>query len=241
MGWLARDAELLQAVVGGIGRVTAVGPRDEVASYASLQVQMTGSGGASLRWSVAPSAGGPSGAVLMLIGEQGTLSVRMPDETDNRWQVEIASAGRRELQPVESYDGPLRAIARLAAALTTGEDDAARSTWDRATVAMELVDAVQLSLQKGRSIEIHPQQLTEQLAFRGTMAALGCGMLALAMLAMLMAGVLGDVLKLRPARVWPLVLLAVLALFLLLQVVPLLVAKRRKPRPDAVDGDADSS
>jgi predicted dehydrogenase len=235
MGWLARDAELLQAVAGGVGRVTAIGPHDQDASYASLQVQMTGRSPSSMRWTVVP--GGNTCAVLTLVGERGTLSVQMPDGPTGRWQVEVSSVGQRESQPVEPYDGPQLAMARLAAALAAGEDDAARSTWNRATSAMEVVDAVELSLQKGRSIDIHPQQLTEQLAFRGTMAALGCGMLVLALLAMLVAGVLGDVLKLRLARPWPLVLLLVLAVFLLLQAVPLLVARRRKPRPDAADDD----
>lgn len=241
MDWLARDAELLRAIAGGIRRVTAVGPRRDDASHASLQVQMVGSVDASLRWNVVPCAAGPTGAVLKLVGERGTLAVRIPAASAEQWQVDITAAGREDPQPPIPYDAPQQAIGQLAAALATNGEDPARSTWDSATCAMEVVDAVDLSLAKDRSIEVHPQQLTEQLAFRGTMAAIGCGMLLLGFLAMLVAGVLGDVLKLRLARPWPLVVLLVLGAFLLLQAVPLLVARRRKTPPDAAGDDPDSS
>ena len=96
---------------------------------------------------------------------------------------------------------------------------------------MEVVDAVELSLQKGRTIEVFQQQLTEQLAFRGTMAALGCGLLLLVFFGVIGVAMLGGaegVMRQRLAPAWPIILLAVLAFFLLLQAVPLLAQKARK-------------
>ena len=106
-----------------------------------------------------------------------------------------------------------------------------RGAWPAATRDMEVVDAVELSLQKGRTIEVFQQQLTEQLAFRGTMAALGCGLLLLVFFGVIGVAMLGGaegMMRQRLAPAWPIILLAVLAFFLLLQAVPLLAQKSRK-------------
>ena len=96
---------------------------------------------------------------------------------------------------------------------------------------MEVVDAVELSLQKGRTIEVFQQQLTERLAFRGTMAALGCGLLLIVFLAVVLVAVLGGAEGLVQEKIvpgWPLLLLAVLVFFLLLQAVPMLAQKPKQ-------------
>lgn len=101
---------------------------------------------------------------------------------------------------------------------------------------MEVVDAVELSLQKGRTIEVFQKQLTEKLAFRGTMAALGCGLLLIAFFAVVAVAVLGGAegivgQKILPA--WPLLMLGVLAFFLLLQAVPLSWWRKREATKSA--------
>ena len=91
------------------------------------------------------------------------------------------------------FDAPSAAIDALAAALPANgtEQSEAASTWQQATAAMEIVDTIELSLQKGRTIEVHQQRLTEQLAFRGTMAAFGCGLLLVTFFALVVAGIVG--------------------------------------------------
>jgi hypothetical protein len=108
------------------------------------------------------------------------------------------------------------------------EQSEAASTWQEATAAMEIVDTIELSLQKGRTIEVHQQRLTEQLAFRGTMAAFGCGLLLVTFFALIAAGVLGDVLGVPLRDYWPITLLVVLAVFLSMQALPWLVKRRRR-------------
>ena len=103
---------------------------------------------------------------------------------------------------------------------------------------MEVVDAAELSLQKGRTIEVFQQQLTERLAFRGTMAAMGCGLLLVAFMVLVGVGIFGGVEGLGRRQLvnsWSLVLLAVLAFFLLLQAVPFLAGKsdRNRGEPQA--------
>jgi hypothetical protein len=190
---------------------------------------MTSTVPATLRWSVVPSTGGSEKTELTLIGERGTLTI--------------------EPATLPAFDAPAAAIRQLAAAVEQGAGGAERgavsnlSTWDKATQAMEVVDAVELSLQKGRTIEVFQQQLTEQLAFRGTMAALGCGLLLLGLVVVIVVGIAAifeGSLQQPVLRGWPILLLAVLAVFLLLQFVPWLSSKQ-KARRKIADGDSSDS
>ncbi len=230
---LARDAEVLRAVAGGVRTVSAVGPRMTDASYASLQVQMTGPGTATLRWAVAPTTESASRASLTLIGERGTAMLELPSD-DGRVKTNVGGETVSLSMPL--FDAPREAIDALAAALPANgtEQSEATSTWQTATAAMEIVDTIELSLQKGRTIEVHQQRLTEQLAFRGTMAAFGCGLLLVMFFVLVAAGVVGDVLGVPLKDYWPIALLAVLAMFLLMQALPWLV-KRRQPASESVD------
>ncbi len=239
----ARDVELIASVAGPIRRVSAIGPGSPDASFASLQVQMTSTAIPSLRWSVGTTM--PTGAIAQftLLGERGSVALREPRadaSADSRWQIESVIGNTSNIQPVETGNPATAAINRLAAAVC-GEDTeqrAALSTWEAATRAMEVVDAVDLSLQKGRTIEVFQQQLTERLAFRGTMAAFGCGLLLLTFFAVLVVAVLGGaegIMQEKIAPSWPIIMLAGLAFFLLLQAVPFLVPKKDKSLPPKLE------
>jgi hypothetical protein len=236
LAYLARDIELLATVAGDIRRASAIGPTTPDASFASLQVQMTAVRVSSVRWSVGSTAAAQAGIQLALLGEHGAVTLRETDSSANgqrEWQLETAADGTTNMRPLVDVDAASAAIERFVAAVQSqASDRGARSTWETATRDMEVVDAVELSLQKGRTIEVFQQHLTERLAFRGTMAALGCGLLLLAFFAVIVITVIGGAEdKTRPhiASNWALMLFAVLAFFLLLQAVPLLAQRRREP------------
>jgi hypothetical protein len=228
----ARDVELLAAIAGDIRRVTAIGPAVDAVSFASLQVQMMTDNAASLRWSVSYSKTGQAGLELSLMGENGSVKLQISDDATPVWQLESDADSDRISVLLEPYGPAEAAIIELANAVGNSSVPGQRSeasTWDTAIRAMEVVDAAELSLQKGRTIEVFQQQLTERLAFRGTMAAFGCGLLLLAFVAIVVIAILGGaegVVRQRLLPAWPLVLLAVLAFFLLLQAVPFLSRKQ---------------
>ena len=56
---------------------------------------------------------------------------------------------------------------------------------------MELTDTIEISLRCGRMIDVHRQQLTEELSFRGTMSAVGCGALLVLPALLIFAGWVG--------------------------------------------------
>jgi len=236
---LARDVELVAAVAGSVKRVSAIGPGTPDSSFASLQIQLTTTHVGSVRWSVGAMATSRTGLTLTLLGERGSVSLRVDDDSSNpvsTWQLASAVDGREESESEQTFDAAASTIQRFALAIATptSADAPEVSTWQAATRAMEVVDAVELSLQKGRTIEVFQQQLTERLAFRGTMAAFGCGLLLLAFLAVVVIAILGGaegMVREKIAPAWPLLLLAILAFFLLLQAIPLLAQKRRDKEP----------
>lgn len=235
--YLGRDVEPLAVVTGDIRRVSAVGPKIDQPSFASLQVQMTCSGPASARWSVVSPAGSDGDMVVTLMGERGTIRLVTfaPDERSEAqpWRLETTGDGVRERQDLEPFDLAGAAIARLADAVsaTSDADRRGMSTWGAATRAMEVVDAVELSLEKGRTLDVHQQQLTERLAFRGVMAAMGCGLLLLGFVVLTLVSLFGAAEGKEREKLisgWPMILLALLAFFLLLQCVPFLAAKKKR-------------
>jgi hypothetical protein len=233
---LARDAEALAIVAGDIKRVSAIGPKIDQPSFAALQVQMTCAGPASVRWSIGSPAGGEGDTVLTLVGEHGTVQLIGFDATASNepraWQLKIVRTEGHGQQTLEPYNAPLAAIRQLVEAVAKDVSHQPElSTWNAATRSMEVVDAVELSLEKGRTLDVHQQELTERLAFRGTMAAMGCGLLLVGFFVFVVVSLFGAAEGEQRSKLissWPAILLAVLAFFLLLQCAPLLV-QRRKP------------
>jgi hypothetical protein len=191
---------------------------------------MTSDRPASLRWSVGSRATDGDTLAATLVGERGGVTLHVRDEVQSNeamWQLETMAEGSSGHESLQAYDAPRTAIEELTLAVEASSDQrAAVSTWDAATRAMEVVDAVTLSLEKGRTIDVFQQQLTERLAFRGAMAALGCGLLLVGFAVVLLGGAEGAAGQ-RLVPFWPAALLAVLAFFLLLQAIPFLASKSK--------------
>ncbi len=214
-----RDVELLATVTGRLNRLGALGSPDEAATYAGLSVQLLGLSEVPVRWQVGPVDQNKNSR-LSLIARQGKIAFEF-DATGHALQVSVSQGGQVEATPLGPTDAASQAIARLA----SSQEEEGASTWPCALTAMELADTIEISLRRGRMIEIHQQQLTEQLAFRGTMSALGCGALLVLPPLLLLCGWLAELVGLPVAitKSWPYVLLALLALFLGLQVLPKIV------------------
>jgi predicted dehydrogenase len=233
---LERDVEPMAVVGGDMRRVSAMGPKIDQPSFASLQVQMICGGPASVRWSVGSPAGTDGELVMTLVGQHGSIRLTAFDaavENPPSWRLETIGVAEQDRQTLEPFDAAGAAIREFveAAAATSDAERRDSCTWNTATRAMEVVDAIELSLEKGRTLDVHQQQLTERLAFRGTMAALGCGLLLVGFGVLTLVTLFGtaegnDNRKLFSG--WSIGLLAVLAFFLLLQCAPLLVAKKKR-------------
>jgi myo-inositol 2-dehydrogenase/D-chiro-inositol 1-dehydrogenase len=109
---------------------------------------------------------------------------------------------------------------------------ASSDDWDEACRALEIEEAIERSSRRGRTIDLHHEQVSEEETFKGMMAVGGCAMLVWVLSMLLMAGLVeGLQLPLRNTivwRLWPLALILPLALFLLLQLLRLVF--ERPPR-----------
>ncbi|HEV3024124.1 MAG TPA: hypothetical protein VGX76_16725, partial [Pirellulales bacterium] len=233
----ARDVDLVRCACGDVTRLAALGVPDQPETYANLGVQMTVADGLAVRWSVGPVDDG-AGARLTVIGSRGKAILHMPAAA--RWRLELRSEGALEdIKAFPNWNGPVEMLAALQAALAGSHDERA---WVHAARSVELAEAVERSLKRGRAVDLHNEDFTDIGTFKGTMTSLGCGLLfgmlfllgglALVSYVLRKAGFvkLADALK-----SWPLWLAGVLILFLAIQFL-LKVAGPSRPR-DETDRD----
>ncbi|GEM_PF-5238289 len=91
--------------------------------------------------------------------------------------------------------------------------------FDAAARELELVGAVEESLRRGRRIQLHEMQYSEQQVFRGLMSALGCGLLVLSLIVFVVGELVAGRMGWGWGRWWPVVLLVLLGGFLLVQLL----------------------
>ncbi|MEM9352096.1 MAG: hypothetical protein AAGA92_03705, partial [Planctomycetota bacterium] len=223
----ARDSQLLEAVANPVNRLSAHGADEAGSNYHALSVQLVGKANLPVRWSVVPREGGAE-ARLTLVGERGRAAVEF--DAEGRAVQLVQPSGTTALE-APARDAASAAIARFAAAIQAPHSGDA-SNWPEAVHAMELADTIEISLRRGRMIEVHDQQLSEDLAFRGTMSALGCGVLLLLPPVLVLVGWVMGLVGLPVARYWPHVLLVLLALFLSLQAIPKLLFSKPEQNAD---------
>ncbi len=218
----ARDVEWLARVAGRLDRLGAHGSPDEHVTYSGLSVQMLGERKLPVRWSVGPGEQSFSPR-MELFAEQGKLTIEF-DLDAKQIHFETIQAVQSQSTSAPMSDSGSSAMSRFVAAVEN--QDSTESTWPDALRAMELTDTIEISLRRGRMIDVHPQQLTEQLAFKGTMSAVGCGALMVLPPILLLGGWLGAILGVPLAHYWPHLLLVFLAVFLGIQFVPFLLSRK---------------
>lgn len=229
----ARDVELLGQVAGRLDRLGAHAAGSGEAAYAALSVQLLGQREVPVRWAVEPAASRDE-LRLTLVSPRGRATIVF-DEHDSAVEQTVQADGAEDRMPLPASDPAAAAISKFVGALESGDAGAGTSTWPSALRSMELTDSIEISLRRGRMIEIHDQQLTEQLAFKGTMAALSCGVLVLLVPLLLVAGWIAGLFGIPVANYWPHVLLVLLALFLGLQLLPKLLYPPAEPTPHESD------
>jgi len=216
----ARDVAVLRRVRGDITRLGAMGSPDAASPYGNLGVQMVGPGATVARWSVGPIEDEPS-ARLTAIGTSGKAVLHMPCDT-TRWRLEIRSAGGQREESF-AYSAGSEALERLHQAIS-GHPVA--PDWADAARCVELAETIERSLLKGRTIELHREDFSDVGTFKGFMTSLGCGLLIAALLLIFLALIVQKIAEkagwVRLAAFlgfWPYLLLAIFAVFLLLQLV----------------------
>lgn len=228
---LARDADLIRALTGDPARLGTLGAADPDSAWSTLAVGFTGPAHAPVRWQVAP--GTPAGLTITLQYARGAMQLTAPDDdTPWTWLGPPAATAAAD-RAATMLDELSRALRRVAPAEAIPIPPA---TWSDAARAIELADTVPRSLAKGRAVDLHQEEFSELGTFRGTMASVGCGLVLLGLLVLLAATLVGGLasefdweLGKSITGAWPVVVLAVLSVFLVLQLLPLLIGPEKKP------------
>lgn len=225
---LAKDAVVYRELMGEITSVSATGATS-TSDIANLSVHLTGSEGSPTgRWSVGPVRE-RKGAELLAIGSERTARIWMTAP----FNVEFEDAATHRLLHAEQ-DSAASAASRFWTNVSDTMQRGARwngTSWTAICRALEVVDAVERSIKRRRTIELYHEQITEHDTFKSMMAAGGCGMLlwVLALLG-LAAVVEGLQLPFRDSivwRLWPIALAGPLAVFLGLQLFQVVYAKTK--------------
>lgn len=203
-----RDIELARGIAGDLLRVTAMaGPDDQ--HLTSLCVTLAGRQ-VVVRWSALPGDA-VRGAKAVLSGPGGEWQIEMPED-GAPWR----ASGRLHKEVVLAYPGWNAAESSLPCLAKALAGHPLQPTWLDACRGMELADAVERSLQRGRAIDMHYGEHNEAETFKAVMSGAGCLLLVLA-LAVLLFGTLARGLGLKAADVWPYALAGLLVVFLLAQ------------------------
>ena len=225
---LAVDADLVRVLAGDPSRLSTLGAADADVAWSTLAVGFTGPSQVPVRWQVV--RGDRPGLRITLVHAQGSCAVDIPDES--------LDGADRPIGAPWTWTGDLAetlALDRGAVMLDLLHDHrqpttVAPAAWSDAARAIELAETVPRSLAKGRAIDLHQEEFSELGTFRGTMASLGCGLVLAALMLLVLATLVGGIAREagwewgeRIAGIWPQVVLAVLGLFLALQVLPLLI------------------
>jgi myo-inositol 2-dehydrogenase/D-chiro-inositol 1-dehydrogenase len=223
LGQFARDADLIQFIAGPATKLHAMGsaPADRPNRYANVAVQMTCSDGLVCRWTVAPvetAAGGK----LTLVGSQGKVILWMPDGKDP-WRLELRTIAGSSAQEYPQWNAAEAALEMLSLAVANNEID---SNWNDAARTVELADAIDRSMAKGRTIDLHHEEFSDVGTFKGTMASAGCGLLVVGLILVVVVALIHTLAAQagwnRLARMldgWPYLVLVVFGIFLLLQLL----------------------
>lgn len=208
----ARTVDVVRALLGEVQAVTATGDPPGEHPHQSLLVQLRGPD--ARRGEVRAWTGPKEPARLVVAGADGSLTLEYdPARLESARLVRRSANGSETREELESWD-PRGAILDVLDDAIAGHD--AHPDLLDGTRAMELVEATARSLRRGRTVDLHYEQVSESGNFKSVMTSVGCVLLLLVLVALPVA-LIGPALGIGWTLYIAYAIPPVLILFILLQ------------------------
>jgi hypothetical protein len=186
-GAMLIDSDLLRALFGPYDQVTASRSGDPSTGFSLATVTLAGSNTPQAVWTATGSATA-MGWKLTVFGEAGTaiLEGNFPDPRTLRLSVQ--SPDQPAAVTETTADSGVWLLDQFTAN-RTGDSTTGPSPvppvrlWDELACAVELVEAVERSLRRRRTIDVHFETPSERGIFKTHMTAVGCSLLMLTLAA----------------------------------------------------------
>lgn len=177
LGDVARDLDLIRSLAGEVSGVLAVGngiatSEQSERSYAALGLQLTLESPLLVRWGIEPATEGDR-AELQLHGREGRLEWQLPTFGDDG-VCHLQAQGKKTTISHDAWSYAAAAEVFMTQVLAR---EPLSPNWNDAARSIELTDAVERSLRRGRKIEVRVEESDDIGNFKGIMASVGCGIL----------------------------------------------------------------
>jgi predicted dehydrogenase len=213
-GALLCDADLLRFLCGAYDQVTASRSGDLQRGYSLATVTLGGNSVPQAVWTAAATAGEPDWR-LSLSGEAGT-AVLEGDPESARLRLTVQVNDKPATSEVVVDDAAPWLLDLFAASAGKGH-----TLWEELACDVELVDAVERSVRRRRTIDVFFETPSERGIFKTQMTAVGCSLLVMTLVAVVFYLGLAATIELPPLLKKLLVVLIFLPLgaFLALQLL----------------------
>lgn len=224
----SRTVDLVRSLLGEVEAVTGTGDPPGQRPDQNLVVQLRGP--ETRRAEVRIVAGPAEPARLIVSGDQGSLTLEYdPTLTGQARLVRRTSSGEQSVTELEPWD-PHAAILGVLTRSLAGSD--ARPSLLDGTRAMELAEATARSLRRGRTVDLHYEEISEASNFKSVMTSTGC-MLLLGIMVALPAALAGPALGWNWTLYIAYAIPPLLVLFMLMQSLRFAVRESQPPAAES--------
>jgi len=218
----AIDADLLRYLCGELSQVSAMAATNDDAAYGHLIVQLNGSNQKIARWSVLPAdQGAKPVAKLTIVGADGQAVIEMPPE-DRSWLMTGIELSDQKL-PI-NWDRHEQQLQQFIQVLRRQPPEPDAADLLDAARAMELSGTIGRSLTRRRTIDLTFEEHSEENTFKSTMAAGGCLLLMLGLVALPVLAIMAKA-GIPGIGLWPWLMAGAFGLFVILQLLTLAFRK----------------
>jgi myo-inositol 2-dehydrogenase/D-chiro-inositol 1-dehydrogenase len=224
---LPRLVDPVRALIGEIEAVTATGDPPGPRPTESLIVQLRGP--AARRAEVRIERGPAAPAQLVLAAAAGSLTLEHPPTWEGPARlIRRSAAGGESVSPLESWN-PHAAILAVLMEAVGDRDRVAHPNLRDGTRAMELAEATVRSLSRGRTVDLHYEEISEAATFKAVMTSIGC-FVFLAVLVVLPAALIGPPLGFPGTVYIAYAIPPMLVVYILVQLFRFALRDRRRER-----------